>query len=171
VCHVTWIFVRVRHFMSPTCNCLRLHALHNPTHTNQSYLTSATRTRSRKGRQLEAGQTLTLSMTGCRLSMIEFQVLVRRCFSLNTRAAEPIPGAMLSLDLAHAAVGVWFWRSRNPDKLGQQARRSFGSLSCHPEICSCSNFMSPTCNFYRANSTRYQPKLPHAISADTESEG
>jgi hypothetical protein len=43
---------------------------------------------------------------GCRLSMTEFQVPVRRCFSLNTRAAEMILGAMLSLDMAHAAVGV-----------------------------------------------------------------
>jgi hypothetical protein len=95
-------------------------------------------------------------LTGCRLSLTEFQVLVRRCFLLNTRAAELIPGAMLSLDIAHAAVEVWFWRCRNPDKVGQPAR-SFASLSCHPGIWS--NFMSPpTWQLFAVSSTS-QPNL------------
>jgi hypothetical protein len=39
---------------------------------------------------------------GCRLALTEFQVLVRLYF--NTRASEVILGALLSVDIAHAAV-------------------------------------------------------------------
>jgi hypothetical protein len=71
-------------------------------------------------------------MTGCRLSLTEFQVLVRRCFSLNARAAELILGAMLSL---YMRTLLWEFGvgglETQPASSKLVSKFEVGSLSCH----------------------------------------